>query len=292
MSKKIKFNDRQKGIIFVIIEAFCFALMSFFVRMAGDLPTMQKCFFRNLPAVFIAAAALKREGIGFSLPKKGIPSLFWRCIFGASGMFANFYAIDRIGLADASMLNKMSPFFAMLISVPILKEKPGKADWIFTLIAFAGVLLVVKPNAGIASLPAFAGLYGGFGAGSAYVFVRKLGTHGVRSTVIVFCFSFFTCLACLPFLIFDYHAMSIAQIILLICAGIGGAGGQFGVTLAYKYAPAKEISVFDYAQVIFAAIFGLVGFEEFPDIVSVVGYAIIISVAVIRWNRKRETDAV
>ena len=42
----------------------------------------------------------------------------------------------------------------------------------------------------------------------------------------------------------------------LLLAGIAAAGGQFSITAAYTNAPAKEISVYDYSQVIFAAILG------------------------------------
>lgn len=279
----MKLSQRQKGICFVIIEAFGFALMTFFVKMAGALPTIEKCFFRNLPAVFIAAYILKKEGIKYYVPKAGRKDLLIRCIAGAAGMIANFYAIDQIGIADTSILNKMSPFFAMLLSIPILKEKPSRKDWIFTGIAFFGVIFVIKPTSGIASIPALIALFGGFGAGMAYTFVRRLGQHNVNGSIIVFSFSAFTCLVCIPLMMLNFKPMSLNQFLLLLCAGLGGAIGQFGVTAAYKYAPAKEISVFDYTQVIFAAILGFIGFNEVPDFMSIVGYAIIIGMAVLKW---------
>jgi len=65
--------------------------------------------------------------------------------------------------------------------------------------------------------------------------------------------------------------------------GVGGAGGQFSITAAYAHAPAKEISVFDYSQVLFAALWGFLAWGEIPDYLSVIGYVIIIGVAVFRW---------
>ena len=76
----------------------------------------------------------------------------------------------------------------------------------------------------------------------------------------------------------------------LILAGVSASLGQFSITTAYKYAPAKEISVFDYTQVIFAALLGIIFLGEVPEVLSIIGYAIIICVAIIRWNRNRKLD--
>ena len=271
------------GISLVIADSFFFSLMTLFVRLSGDIPTMQKCFFRNAFAAIIAVIALARTDEKFHIKKGSLPGLFARSICGGLGMILNFYAIDRIGLADANILNKMSPFFAIIASIFILKEIPKKADWIAVIIAFVGAVFIIKPSENITSLYALAGLLGGLGAGVAYTFVRKLGQQGERGPVIVAFFSIFTCCLCLPFMLLEYHPMSGMQWLFLILAGLSAAGGQFTVTAAYKYAPAKNISVFDYSQVIFASIWGAAIFGELPDYLSVIGYIIVISCAVGRW---------
>lgn len=271
------------GISLVIADSFFFSLMTLFVRLSGDIPTMQKCFFRNAFAAVIAIIALARTDEKFHIKKGSLPGLFARSISGGLGMILNFYAIDRIGLADANILNKMSPFFAIIASIFILKEIPKKADWIAVIIAFVGAVFIIKPSANITSFYALAGLIGGLGAGIAYTFVRKLGQQGERGPVIVAFFSIFTCCLCLPFMLADFHPMSAMQWLFLIFAGLAAAGGQFTVTAAYKYAPAKNISVFDYSQVIFASIWGALVFDELPDYLSVIGYVIVISCAVGRW---------
>lgn len=54
-------NNTNKGIILIIASAFCFALMGMFVRLAGDLPAMQKSFFRNIVALVFSVAVLLKE---------------------------------------------------------------------------------------------------------------------------------------------------------------------------------------------------------------------------------------
>lgn len=281
-------SDKIKGIICILLAAFGFSLMTFFIRISGDLPTMQKAFFRNFVALLVAAAALIKDKTPFHIEKTNRADIFFRCLFGTSGLIANFYAIDRLGIADANMLNKLSPFFAIILSIFILKEVPTKTDIVATVIAFIGALFIIRPT-GLMSevIPALIGLYGGFGAGTAYVFVRKLGKKGEKTPIIVLCFSLFSCLVTLPYLIFNYHPMSFRQFGCLMLAGIGASLGQFSITTAYRFAPAKEISVFDYTQVIFAALLGIIFLGEIPKPLSIIGYTIIIGVAVIRWRKAK-----
>lgn len=287
----MKTTNHIKGIIFILLAAFGFSLMTFFVRISGDLPTMQKVFFRNSVALIVAVSVMIRSKEKIVVGKGNRLGLFLRCFFGTTGVICNFYAIDRLGIADANMLNKLSPFFAILLSIVILKEIPNKFDIITTVIAFIGALFIIRPTGAVSSFfPAIMGLIGGFGAGAAYVFVRKISNNGVKTPVIVAGFSLFSCLVTLPFLIFDYSPMSLKQLGFLVMAGVAASLGQFSITTAYKYAPAKEISVFDYTQVIFAALLGFAFFGEIPVALSFFGYGIIITVAVIRWNRNRKID--
>lgn len=275
---------KAQGILYILLAAFFFSMMTFFVKLSGDVPSIQKVFFRNIVAFVVGFVMLARSEQKFHVRKDSFGPLFLRCAFGTLGIVANFWAIDHLALADSNILNKMSPFFAIVMSYFILKERPNKVEWGSVAVAILGALFVIKPTAGLASLPALVGLFSGFAAGTAYTYVRKLTGQGERNVVIVFMFSLFTLLCTAPFLIFDYAPMTTRQLIFLLLAGVGGAGGQFSITAAYAHAPAKEISVFDYTQVLFAAIWGFLAWGEIPDALSWLGYAIIIGVAVFRWH--------
>ncbi|SKB84778.1 EamA domain-containing membrane protein RarD [Lachnospiraceae bacterium] len=284
-------TNKSKGIICILLAALGFSLMTFFVRLSGDIPVMEKAFFRNAVAALVSVFLIIKSGEGFKIKKGCGTGIFFRCLFGTSGLIANFYAIDKLNIADANMLNKLSPFFAILISIPLLKEKPKKLDIAAVIIAFIGAMLIVRPSGSNMQLfPALIGLYGGFGAGTAYVFVRKLGKKGERTPIIVFCFSMFSTLIAVPFIAMNFVPLSPRQLLYLILAGVAATLGQFGITSAYKFAPAKEISVFDYTQVIFAALLGILFLGEIPTILSVAGYVIIIGVAALRWMYNLKTD--
>lgn len=280
--------NRQKGIVFILISAFCFALMNVFVRLSGDLPSLQKSFFRNLVACMFAMIMLWRSKEGFSYRKKDLPLLILRSMLGTLGILGNFYAVDHLVLADASMLNKLSPFFGIVFSTIFLKEK---ANWIqkgSVLIAFLGSLLIIKPSFDFVNMiPALCGFMGGLFAGGAYTCVRALGLRQVQGAKIVFFFSLFSCIVTLPYLILQYHEMSMLQLFYLLLAGLSAAGGQFAITAAYTHAPAKEISVYDYSQVVFSAIIGFFLFAQIPDAFSMIGYGIIILVAILMFQYNR-----
>ena len=288
----MKTPNKYRGILFIMLAAFSFSCMNAFVRLAGDVPTIQKSFFRNAVAFLIAFVILFREHKGFraSSPSNW-PILFGRAAFGTIGLLANFYAVDHLLLSDASMLNKMAPFFAVIASYFILKEKINSIQALTLVGAFIGALLIVKPTfSNMVLVPSIIGLIGGLCAGTAYTLVRLLGTRGERGPFIVFTFSGLSCLVALPFLIFDYYPMSGQQFLALMGAGLAAAGGQFSVTAAYTNAPAREISVYDYSQVIFSAILGFFLFHDIPDVYSFLGYVIIIGMALVsfRHNNRRK----
>ena len=283
-------KDKYKGIFLIILSAFCFALMNMFVRLAGDLPSIQKSFFRNFIAAICAAFMLMKSRTSFRWNKGNLPDLLVRAVAGTVGILCNFYAVDHLVLSDASMLNKMSPFFVIVFSIFILKERVTPVQVLCVTGAFLGSLLVIKPTFANADLFASVlGFIGGLGAGLAYTFVRKLGTKGENGNRIVFFFSAFSCLVTLPFLVFDYHSMSIYQIGILLLAGLSAAGGQFSITAAYTYAPGREISVYDYSQIVFSALLGYIMFSQIPDIWSIAGYIIICLMAVLMflYNNRR-----
>ena len=226
MEKSSKIPSKRKGVFCIVLAAFFYSLMSLFVRMSGDLPVYQKSFFRNLVAAFVAFILLAKSG-NFKIQKGSLPALLGRSIAGTVGIVCNFYAIDHMNISDASILNKLAPFFSVLFSIFILKEKASWKEWLLVGVAFSGAVIIARPSFGLEqSFPAIVGVIGGLGAGLAYTFVRYLGKRGERKAMIVFFFSAFSCLAMLPMVIFDYQPMTGMQVLWLLLAG-GAARGAF-----------------------------------------------------------------
>ena len=283
-------SNRTKGITFIILSAFGFAMMSAFVKLAGDaIPSFQKTFFRNLVSLAVALTLIIKHKGRFFGKKENQKVLIMRSTFGTLGIVFNYYAIDRLILSDANMLNKLSPFFAIIFSALFLKEKIKPNQMIALIIAFLGMLFVVKPSFDFTIVPALIGVLGGISAAAAYTCVRALSGKESPDTI-VFYFSLFSTIIVFPFMILTYTPMSIWQLLSLLCAGIFASIGQFGITLAYKYAPAKEISIFDYTNIIFSAIISLFMFNVFPDKYSIIGYLVIFIAALYMFIYNKKLD--
>ncbi len=255
--------------------------MAFCVRLCDDfgapISSFQKSLFRNVIAFLIAAVVFLRQSQVGVLSGKGQVALAVRCLAGSVGIFCNFYALGVIPIAEAMTLNKTAPFFTVLFAWLFLGEKADIQKWGALVLAFAGALCVMKPGLEMATIGASSlALLGGMGAGLAYACVCELGKEHVNPAFIVLVFSGFSTVACLPFVIHGFAHLTLAQVIILLGAGIGAAVGQFGVTLAYRLAPPKEIAVYDYSNVIFTALLGFFFLAQVPDGLSVLGFILIV----------------
>ena len=287
----MKIPTKYKGLLCSLGASLSFAFMSAMVHLSGDLPSMQKALFRNLPALIVTFIFMQARHVSFRVEPRNRASMAGRCLSGTVGLLLNFYAIDHLVLADANMLNKLSPFFAILFSAILLQERLDAAQIVGVVSAFLGALFIIRPSgAGAALLPSVLGAISGMGAGLAYTFVRKLGKSGERDVRVVFYFSLVSTVITLPYFLVAGKAMSGRQFLVLMGAGLGGAMGQMFITRAYFYAPARELSVYDYIQVLFAAIFGRILFGQIPDLLSFLGYAVIIGTAIVMFRYNHRSD--
>ena len=301
-------NNRAKGILSIIISAFGFSLMALFVRLCDDVggpvSAFQKGFFRNIVAFAIAAVVFWRErgwrtsdgrletiegGRRKTRDALGLRSyvlLILRSFLGTAGIFAHFYALGKISIAEGLTLNKTAPFFTVLFAWLFLGERANRRQLLTLVLAFLGVVLIAKPGfAGASAFPLMIGLLSGVCAGGAYACVRALRRHALSPSLIILFFSAFSCLASVPFMAAGFDPMTGRQVLVLLGAGAGAAIGQFGITLAYGYAAPKDIAVFDYSGILFAAAFGFLFFAQVPDLLSIVGFLAIILAAFLLARR-------
>jgi drug/metabolite transporter (DMT)-like permease len=282
-------TNRNKGILLLLVSSFGFAMMAAFVKLSGDLPTVQKTLFRNLISAIISFGFVMYYKERLFGKKENQKILLLRSALGTLGIVFFFYAIDELVLSDADMLNKLSPFLTIIFSAIFLKERARSFQIIAIVIAFLGTLLIIKPQFSVDVIPYFAGLLSAVFAAGAYTVLRVLGQKEKFYTV-VFYFSFFSTVAMLPFVIMFYEPMETEQLIYLILAGIFATLGQFGITIAYKYAPAKEISIFFYSTVVYSALISIVLFGQIPDMLSIAGYIIIFAASFYMFMKNKAED--
>ena len=282
-------SNRLKGVFFIILSAAGFAGMSAFVKLAGDLPSFQKVFFRNLVSTVMALYLIIKHKGSFTGKKENRKLLLMRSLFGTLGVIFNFYAIDKLILSDANMLNKISPFLVVILSAIFLKEKINTKQISMIIIAFIGALFIIKPTFSVQVIPYLIGILGAICAASAYTCLRAIGNKEDYYTIVFF-FSVFSIVSILPIVVMVYEPMTLMQLVYMLMAGVCASIGQFGITLAYRFAPAKEISIFDYTNIIFSAILSIVIFGAYPDRWSILGYCIVFAAALYMFMYNRKLD--
>ncbi|WP_064580341.1 DMT family transporter [Streptobacillus moniliformis] len=278
------------GIFFILLSAIGFSTLQMIVKMLPHVSVASKLFYRNIVIIFITFILIRVKGISFKLEKSEWKLMFARSVFGILGVMINFYTLKYILLADSTTIQKLSSFIVLLLSYLFFNEKFTKVQFFALIMSFLGVILIVKPGSSSFSYGYILAILGAFCASFAYICIRGLAIRGkVKPLIIIFYFSLFSTLVLLPYVLIDRTPLDLKTITLLIGIGVFGAMGQYGITFAYNFAPAKEISVFEYSQVIFSSVLGLIFLGEFPDKYSIMGYLIITltGIFIYRYNLKR-----
>lgn len=269
-----------RAIGMIVLSGACFAMVGACIRLAGDIPLHEKMFFRSIVALVAIWLLLAREGVNPFARGSRTGLLVTRGVLGTVVMALYFYAIDNLTLADATILNKLSPFFVIVFAGLFLKEKLTRRVAIALVVAFAGAALVIKPQLDLKAVPAMAGLMSAVVSGATFTIMRSL--KGKETPYrIVFFFSLITTLATLPPTLLVFQRPDTLQWMWLLGAGVFATVGQIAFTLGSQQAPVTELSVFNYAHVIFALIVGELLWGELPDVLSLTGSALIIGAAVL-----------
>lgn len=282
-------NSKSKAVVYMLLSALFFAFMAAMVKLSGDIPVFEKVFFRNLISLFVAFGALKNSSGSIFGEKKNQKYLIARALLGLTGVFFYFYSISNLNLADSAMLNKLSPFFITIFAVIFLKEKLTPMKVISMIVVFCGALLVIKPQWNLSVVPAIAGFLSAAFAGGAYTLVRFLKNREKPATI-VFYFSFVSVIGTLPFILVNFAVPTKIQFIYLVLTGVFAAVAQFALTYSYKYAPASEVAIYNYVNIVFSAVIGFFIWSEIPDILSIIGGSIITLMAIVVYFQGKKSE--
>lgn len=283
-------NSKTKGIIFMILSSAAFATMNLLSKLAEGVNSYQKTFLTNVVATVIVCFIIAYKKGSFFGKKESRKYLLSRGVAGTLAILTNYYALDKMFLSDATILTKLAPFFTIIFSYLLISEKITKKQAILLLVAFGGSLFVIKPQFSTAVIPALIGVASAGFAGFAYTMIRVLGNKEDFWTIIL-SFTGIATIVMLPSMFMNTENLTIMNVLLLVGAGVAFTLGQVALTVAYKNAPASEISMYDYIGLIIAAIYGFMFFKEISDFLSFLGYVIIIGASILNiLNGKKSSN--
>lgn len=282
-------SQNSKGAIFMCLSALSFATMGAFAKYSKGFSFFQILFFRGLiSALFVYFTANKSDLNFFGKTSDSKKKLFIRSFLGTAGAVAYFFAIQKLYLADAVLLNNLSPIWVTFFAWFFLSEKPSKRQLLLLFIMLIGAIFVIKPKLDVSFLYALIGFSSSILAGAAYTYVRYLSRDEKPSNLVLW-FSVYNFLFMIPGMIFTGFRIPNPKELFFLCAvGVFAGLGQLFLTNSYKLAQANKVSIFQYLNIFFAGLYGILFWGEFPDIYSLFGIVIVVGSSLVsyRMNRK------
>lgn len=262
----------------MVASAILFASMAACVGLAArELPNAPIVFFRHFLMLLFLLPWLWRQG-RHALDTEDFPGHVVRGLSGVSAVACYFYAIARLRLADAVLLNQSMPLFIPLVERAWLGERVPRRLWGVLLLGFTGLLLILRPGSGVFEPAALVGLASAVLAAVAQVGIRRL-TRTEPVTRIVFYFGLVASVVSLPPALVWWRTPSPATWALLLLMGVFATVGQLTLTRAYVHAPAARIGPFLYAGPVFAGALDWALWGRLPDRLFVLGAAIVVAAA-------------
>ena len=279
-SRKAEAQNRPiAGILTRLAAMLSLGIMFAFVKLAGEqgVHVTESLFYRQLTAMPLICFLIWRSDAGWPAIKSHKHGLhILRALLGIFAMGLNFWAMTLLPLADATTISFTVPIFATLFAALILRENVGIQRWSAILIGFIGVLIVIQPGGTL--IPAFGAtvaLAGALVTAAVTLVIRMLG-RTETSIVTIFWFSVYT-LPALAVCAYVYGGGHDTKTwMYLFGIGIFGALGQLTITQSLRFAPVSTIVPMDYTALLWATIFGILIFGQFPGISIWIGAPIII----------------
>jgi len=287
-------NEKLRGMAAMLTAVGAFAFMDAGLKLlTAHYPAAQVAALRGLAALPVVFAwALYSGGLG-QLVRVRWPLHLVRGVMSVFMMMTFAYALKTLSLAKAYSIFFIAPLLIALLSIVLLRERVQKAQWMAIGVGFTGVLIVLKPESSGADF-GWWGTLAVLGTAVAYaltsVIVKILGrTDSTQSMM----FWMTGMLAVGATLIALPQWMPIAREHYAILAGVAvtGAIGQWGVTVAFKHAPAASVAPLEYTGLAWVMVIDLVVWSTVPTLRTLLGAALIIACGLylIRYEARRAT---
>lgn len=277
--KKNHGSNLPLGILCLVISTLSFTIIWAIVKYFGkDVPLFEFVFFRSFISASIIGGIVLKKGLSFRVHNK--IGMLGRAIAGTVGITLSFYVVTKINMGSAATLFQTSPLFVAVLAPLFLKERTSASLILWIIIAFAGVILVVRPTSDIFDPAAFYALLVGVCAAIAYTTLKNLHkTEHVYS--ITFYFLLFATTVSFPIMVFDFRWPNEMELMALVATGVFGTIAQLSLTYAFKWAPANVLAPFNNTAILFSFIFGWLFFGEIPDWLTIIGATIIVASIII-----------
>ena len=248
----------------MMLAVFLFAVMDAMIKWQGAVyPVLQIVFFRSAFGLLISIGPVLHDGRRLLATRHPWLHLA-RALLGFVALFCFFEAFVRMPFADVYAISFASPLFITALSVPLLGEHVGWRRWCAVAVGLAGVLLMIRPGAGVFETAALLALGGTLAYALAMILVRRLARTD-SNIAIVFYFGIMATFLSGLTLPFVWITPSWIDFVWLALIGVIGGAAQLILTQAFRMAPVSLLTPFEYVAMLWAVLFGWLFWRELPD---------------------------
>ena len=271
----------------MMLSILLFSLMDASVKWLGtSYPTTQIMFFRCAVALVPVLVIICMRG-GFGILRTQQKKLhLLRSLMGISAMGLAFYALSLMPLAEAVSILHTAPLFMTALSVVLLREIVGIRRWSAVLLGFIGMLLVVRPGAGMLESGSLFMLAAAFLIGCTTIVIRHLSK--IDDPV---CITFYftvtgVIVSLLGLLLQGWTPPPASDLALLTLVGLLGGLAQYLMTLSYQRLAIAIVAPLKYLTIVFSGVIGYLIWGDIPDLQSVCGISLIITTGLYTLHRE------
>jgi len=277
----------SQSALLMIISSFFFALMGVCVRLASQsVPVTEIVLFRSVIGLILIIPIILFQGVSFIGHRPLM--LIVRGVTGFLALSLYFFAISKIPLATAVMLNYTSPLFVAVLAPFVLREHFNVKIFLIILLGLVGVILIVKPHPHTDLFGALMGLVSGVFAACAYLSIGALRKNH-SSLTIVFYFFWVSTVLSIPFAYSSFKVPNFREFIYLAGTGIFATVAQILMTRAYRLGTTAATSAYSSSIVLFSLTFGMMIWKEIPTLISVMG-GILVVISVVLISQMERTE--
>jgi drug/metabolite transporter (DMT)-like permease len=268
------FSQPVQAIFWMLSSGFFFSCLNAEIRYLSEfLHPFETAFFRNFFGLAFMLPWLFRTGLS-GLRTNRLKLYVFRTTLGLISMLCWFTALGMLPLSQAVALSFTAPLFATMGAALFLHEKVRGRRWAATIIGFAGVLIIARPEAVGISLGVALAIGSSVLSAAITLIVKRLSRTESSSAIVTYMVLIMTPMSLVPALfVWQWPALNVWPY--LVATGMFGTAGHLCWVRAFRMADASAVLPFDYGRMLFAAIIGYFAFNEIPDGYTWIGSGII-----------------
>ncbi|MEA3536656.1 DMT family transporter [Rhizobium sp. CC-YZS058] len=255
----------QRGALLMIVSVLNFAMLMLLVRALGETVSVFMLLLTRQVVMQVVVLFVARRRVRTLLHTRTPALQFWRSVLALAATMATYVSFIRLPLALASAISFSTVLFVTLGAVLFLRERVTRGIWIATIIGLIGVLIMLSPREGGASLDVLVAICGAVASAGMILTVRVFDPSDSIETVLTYQGLLTLAAAVVP-VILTWQTPTAAEAALLLAVGLVSTFGQWTFVTAYRYEEAARLAPLDFLRLVVLAAAGLIFFHERPGL--------------------------